>query len=1153
MKTKITKVTWLFMLAFGCLTAFAQTDAEKNKRQKQDEAGAALKKWFNEGEIIIEGKVDNFAGNEAGLCTKFKINHVLKGNINAGYLILQTPGRVVCGNCDNSFNVKHVDPDYPVGYNGVMTNGIYLVSIKRTDLTKECFNTENKGVYKQLGEAKYLTPENINNYHLLLKNYCGVHFKEPSQSEQEKNLKDWFTKGSVIVEGKVEDYTQLWLADGERVLCNKVLITRVLKGKINAGYVNIKTPGSIYQPKIETIPISERIAPDYPMWYKGIYYAPDKTFIFRIEPTNDVPKECFKTDNHGVFNVVDNDAIEIKNNDVTAYKMLNKCCETNIDLNVSELEKKSPISTENDKKDILTKYLQAIQPRIEHAKAAKTQATACSELFISEYLDGLVNNKAIEIFNPDNISKSLTGYFLRIYPLGSLIPVSIPLQGTIPSKGTFVIANPLAGSAILSKADQVDVALAFNGRNAVALTKTNTVIDRIGEPGILPSILGWTVPPNGSTMNHDLRRQYAITIGDSSWVNVQNQWNVFAEDSTGNLKIHQNTCSSTQSTNLTLTLANPVINGSNFEFDVLASSSPTTWFDYTAMHIHYDTLVFGSNIYANNHVTITQYSNFPSSTYLIYPADLSADSLTLGFGTDFNGTTFNRYHLTSSSTPMLHFKINIAHCGNVADIQFGDTDGLQLLSTYTNGQNDSPFNSVSYDLVSYNGNLQTLIPSCGTQITGFTPASVIAGAYYGINPGGESFLTINGSGFGNQKGTVYMTNAANHSPVYIPLDNFDINSWSATQITLLVPSVLFTSFAYPGTGYMYVKPNGASDSAMSSSMVQIPYALKNISFSSGGTGVSKERVPFAYRQLKDSTGHIDSAVYSFRFDQATITNNTNPRCRPLLKQAIKDWECGIPIRYRIGKDTTINNPNPDGISYITFGSTLSSPDFSAETGISVNQCSNGYSYATEADITFFTGVNWYYTNPSGVPLGSGTPSLPGSSQVDFFTTALHELGHASLLQHVNQTADLMYYFEPSSGTGPYISSDDQNGVVDNKNWSKTMSFGSCPYNPITIPSSGVTYCYDPANGIAEVGNTVFEILAYPNPANGFINVTFTKEKLSSNTIKLVNIIGQTVFYSNIGKNEGANEVINTSNLAKGVYLLIVTDNENTVSKKIIIE
>src|SRR5665213_1534078 len=173
---------------------------------------------------------------------------------------------------------------------------------------------------------------------------------------------------------------------------------------------------------------------------------------------------------------------------------------------------------------------------------------------------------------------------------------------------------------------------------------------------------------------------------------------------------------------------------------------------------------------------------------------------------------------------------------------------------------------------------------------------------------------------------VLMTNALKghqSSPSYIPLDSYDM-TWSNNQITINVPSVMLASnsypTAYPGSGYIKVITASGTDTSSSeilgtNGFVQIPYTLTN-----GVTSTTKKRISFAYRNVIDSTGHTDTAAYIFRFDHNTVTNNADTLCRPLLKQAIKDWACHIPIRYRIGRDTTISNgySTQDGISYITF-------------------------------------------------------------------------------------------------------------------------------------------------------------------------------------------------------------------------------------------
>jgi len=48
----------------------------------------------------------------------------------------------------------------------------------------------------------------------------------------------------------------------------------------------------------------------------------------------------------------------------------------------------------------------------------------CNELFISEYVEGWSNNKALEIYNPTNSPINLSGYFVSRYSNGSTTEVT---------------------------------------------------------------------------------------------------------------------------------------------------------------------------------------------------------------------------------------------------------------------------------------------------------------------------------------------------------------------------------------------------------------------------------------------------------------------------------------------------------------------------------------------------------------------------------------------------------------------------------------------------------------------------------------------------------------------------------------------------------
>lgn len=168
METKITKkIIALLSAIILCVNVFAQ--AEKTPQQKQDEAGAALKKWFDESEIIIdctpeEAKyVENTYPNSGDgyLCQKIKINHVLKGKLNTGHINLKLS--------------KWSNDGYP-GYR-------YLLEIKKTDLTNGAYEVENIGVYIATGATK---SSSISTYEMLKK--YGVKINDIDKLIEEQKI-----------------------------------------------------------------------------------------------------------------------------------------------------------------------------------------------------------------------------------------------------------------------------------------------------------------------------------------------------------------------------------------------------------------------------------------------------------------------------------------------------------------------------------------------------------------------------------------------------------------------------------------------------------------------------------------------------------------------------------------------------------------------------------------------------------------------------------------------------------------------------------------------------------------------------------------------------------------------------------------------------
>ena len=175
-----------------------------------------------------------------------------------------------------------------------------------------------------------------------------------------------------------------------------------------------------------------------------------------------------------------------------------------------------------------------------------TLAQDCSDLFISEYVEGWSNNKAIEIYNPTDTDIDLSQYIVVRYSNGSTSATpanAVALIGTIPSLGTHVgVIEKLdqAGTgqeapvwdSLQARADQfycpeysVSNAFYWNGNDVVVLAKGSIgdilnaeLIDMFGKLGEDPGV-AWTsdFPYTGLgdevTKDHSMIRKASVLGG----------------------------------------------------------------------------------------------------------------------------------------------------------------------------------------------------------------------------------------------------------------------------------------------------------------------------------------------------------------------------------------------------------------------------------------------------------------------------------------------------------------------------------------------------------------------------------------------------------------------------------------------------------------
>ncbi len=178
-----------------------------------------------------------------------------------------------------------------------------------------------------------------------------------------------------------------------------------------------------------------------------------------------------------------------------------------------------------------------------HTSNCESAASACTELFFSEYVEGSSSNKAIEIYNPMAMAVDLANYEVhRFNNGGTTNPDILDLEGMLMGYDVFTAVNPSADSTLIAEADTIDDITFFNGDDALLLINaaTGDTIDVIGVFGQDPGS-NWPVD-TGSTANHTLVRMQSVDAGTDDWSASSMTWVVYGQDDFSFFGSHVSNC-----------------------------------------------------------------------------------------------------------------------------------------------------------------------------------------------------------------------------------------------------------------------------------------------------------------------------------------------------------------------------------------------------------------------------------------------------------------------------------------------------------------------------------------------------------------------------------------------------------------------------------
>jgi hypothetical protein len=227
------------------------------------------------------------------------------------------------------------------------------------------------------------------------------------------------------------------------------------------------------------------------------------------------------------------------------------------------------------------------------------------------------------------------------------------------------------------------------------------------------------------------------------------------------------------------------------------------------------------------------------------------------------------------------------------------------------------------------------------------------------------------------------------------------------------------------------------------------------------------------------------------------------------------------------------------------GSTLS---FTNSAIVAIWPINFGYantdSYGGPVNAAATPGVANGVINTNGT--GSGTVTLPGS------------ISFANCLQvKMTNSLNVVVGTFPSSFTLDVISTDWSYYSGTQKFPILTVSYQTQTANSILGPTVQVTADVRINNavltGITDLNFDAINYNVYPNPATESVNIHLTNDKTETVSVVVINNLGQVVRSIDLGSAIEVKYLLNTTDLASGIYHIKTSVGEKSTTKKLIIQ
>lgn len=421
--------------------------------------------------------------------------------------------------------------------------------------------------------------------------------------------------------------------------------------------------------------------------------------------------------------------------------------------------------------------------------------------------------------------------------------------------------------------------------------------------------------------------------------------------------------------------------------------------------------------------------------------------------------------------------------------------------------------------------------------------------------GTNTQVTLKGYGFEDSVGHIYLKNADDGGESYLQINQFDICTWNDTNIVFVVPSLIDSNnFTPSGLSYLG-KPAGSGLIGIQNYLGE----LNDTSTTSTSKKLDIQYSAYNYKYVSTTVPYYINNIYLFRdtlhFHDSTyhfkLNNNiTDANMITCIKTAFRRWTCMTGVNFVIDPSPTDTGAAPDHKNVILIANIDGPGKVMAKTNIYSIHCSNKPFSVADIDIRIDSSdVSCFQYDTTGTVAIS-------PYNIDFFNLILHEIGHGLCLNHVIDTADIMYYASILRNTTLPASQRIINFNINNQHGGDYIVQNSIDISIHNFTGSCLNYfkpmALQPMNcrlGPLEVKPIVkkeIDASIYPNPFSNSINVVLPYE-MGKLKFELFNSIGALIHTEDLFNSK----FIFLPNLPNGIYYARLSNTKSTLVKKIV--